>query len=76
MIKGEIPKRVTLPNGRTFAARYKHVTHGHLPANIRLERPQKQRAAPRGRRRRRPQRVQQGRSLASLLKLPKKVVKT
>ena len=75
-MKRETPKKVTLPNGRTFVARYERVTRDHLPANIRLERPYKQRAAPRGRRRRRPQRVQQGGSLHSILKIAKKVVKT
>ena len=42
MMKRETPKRVTLPNGRTFIARYERVTRDHLPANIRLERPYKQ----------------------------------
>ena len=52
MMKRETPKRVTLPNGRTFVARYERVTRNHLPANIRLRRPYKKRAAPCGRRRR------------------------
>ena len=52
MVKRQNPKRVTLPNGRTFYARYKRATRVDLPANIRLERPYRQRAAPRGRRRR------------------------
>ena len=51
MMKGETPKRVTLPNGRNFVARYKRVKHDHLPANIRLERRYKQRAMPHGRHR-------------------------
>ena len=72
-MKRETPTKVTLPNGRTFVVR---VTRDHLPANIRLERPYKQRAAPRGRCCRRPQRVQQGGSLRSILKFAKKVVKT
>ena len=53
MMKRETPKRVTLPNGRTFVARCERVTRDHLPASIRLERPYKQRAAPRSRRRNR-----------------------
>ena len=48
MMKRETPKRVTLPNGRTFVARYECVTCNHLPANILLRRPYKQRAAPCG----------------------------
>ena len=56
MVKSQKPKRVTLPNGRTFLARYRRATRTELPANVRLERPYKQRAAPKGRR----QRVKQG----------------
>ena len=52
MVKRQNPKRVTLPNGRTFLARYRRATRTELPANVRLERPYRQRAAPRGRRRR------------------------
>ena len=52
MVKRQNPKRVTLPNGRTFYARYKRATRADLPANVRLERPNRQKAAPRGRRRR------------------------
>ena len=51
MVKRQNPKRVTLPNGRTFYARYKRATRADLPANVRLERPYRQRAAPRGWRR-------------------------
>ena len=51
MFKRQNPKRVTLPNGRTFYARYKGVTRADLPANVRPERPYRQRASPRGRRR-------------------------
>ena len=51
MIKRANPKRVTLPNGRTFVARYKRATCADLPANVRLERPFKRRAAPKGKRR-------------------------
>ena len=52
MVKRQKPKRVTLPNGRTFLARYRRATRTELPANVHLERPYKQRAAPKGRRRR------------------------
>ena len=50
MVKQDVPKRVTLPNGRTFLARYKRTTRAHFPANIHLPRPYKQRAAPKGKR--------------------------
>ena len=53
MIKRRTPKRVTLPDGRTFLARYKRATRNDLPRNINLIRPYKQRATPKGRRRRR-----------------------
>ena len=52
MVKRQKPKRVTLPNGRTFLARYRRATRTELPANVLFERPYKQRAAPKGRRRR------------------------
>ena len=67
MIKRRTPKRVTLPDGRTFLARYKRATRNDLPRNINLIRPYKQRAAPKGRRRRR--RInQRGRGFGSTLK--------
>ena len=53
MIKRAAPKRVTLPDGRTFLARYKRATRDDLPPNINLPRVYKERAAPKGRRRRR-----------------------
>ena len=48
MIKRQTPKKVMLPNGRTFYARYKRATCADLPAKVRLERPYKQTAAPKG----------------------------
>ena len=57
MVKRQTPKKVTLPNGRTFYARYKQATHADLLTNGPLERPYKQRAAPKGRH----LRVRQGR---------------
>ena len=51
MVKRQTPIKVTLPNGRTFYARYKWATHADLPANVCLEQPYKQRAAPKGRHR-------------------------
>ena len=52
MVKRQIPKKVTLPNGKTFYARYKRATRADLPVNVRLEQPHKQIAAPKGRCRR------------------------
>ena len=52
MIKRERPKRVTLPDGRTFLARYKRATRDDLPPNINFPRIYKERAAPKGKRRR------------------------
>ena len=66
MIKRRTSKRVTLPDGRTFLARYKRATRNDLPRNINLIRPYKQRAAPKGRRRRRIN--QRGRGFGSTLK--------
>ena len=60
MKKLDVPKRVTLPNGRTFFARYKRIKREELPPEIIMRRTYGQRAAPRGRRRRR---RQQGRGI-------------
>ena len=51
-MKLNVPKRVTLPNGRTFVVHYKRISRGKLPANIVMRRTYTQRAAPRGHRRR------------------------
>ena len=48
MVKLNVPKRVTLLNGRTFVARYKRIPRGELPPNIVMRRTYAQRAAPRG----------------------------
>lgn len=53
MIKRRTPKRVTLPNGRTFLARYRRATRDDLPPNVTFPRVYKERAAPKGKRRRR-----------------------
>ena len=50
MMKLNVPKRVTLPTGRTFVARYKLISHADLPPNIVMRRTYRQRAAPRGHR--------------------------
>ena len=38
MVKLAVPKRVTLPNGRTFIARYKRIKRSELPPNIVMRR--------------------------------------
>ena len=82
MIKRERPKRVTLPDGRTFLARYRRATRDDLPPNIEFPRVYKQRAAPKSKRRKRNrlvvyrerqrralrQRGQRGRGIGSFLK--------
>ena len=77
MIKRANPKHVTLPNGRTFVARYKRAIHADLPANVRLERPYKRRAVPKGKRRQQPRQGGRGfkNAFGKLFKLAKKVGK-
>ena len=53
MIKRAQPKRVTLPNGRTFIARYRRATRNDLSDNVNLPIIYKERAAPKNKRRRR-----------------------
>ena len=55
MVKLNVPKRVTLPDRRTFVACYKRIRRGELPPNIVMRRTYTRRAAPRGRRRRQAQ---------------------
>ena len=52
MMKLNVPKRLVLPNGRTFLAHYKRISRAEFPPNIIMRRTDRQRAAPRGRRRR------------------------
>ena len=66
MVKLKVPKRVVLPNGRTFVACYKRIRRGELPQNIVMRRTYIQRAAPRGRRRRK--RAQQGQGIFDFVK--------
>ena len=84
MIKRAQPKRVTLPDGRSFLARYRRATRDDLSPNISLPRIYKERAAPKGKRRRRRRvmsyrerqraalrkraRAQRGRGLGSIFK--------
>ena len=70
MRKLDVSKRVTLPNGRTFLARYKQVPRSELPGNIVMRRTYRQRVAPRRRRNRRRQ------CHRGVLKFIKKVAKT
>ena len=64
MVKLNTPKRVTLPNGRTFVVRYKRIRRGELPPNIVMRKTYTQRAAPRGHRRAR----QQGQGIFDFVK--------
>ena len=64
-MKLDVPKRVTLPNGRTFVARYKRITRDPLLPNIVMRRTYTQRAAPRGRRHKR---AQQGHVIFDFIK--------
>ena len=58
MVKLNTPTRVTLPNDRTFVARYKRIRNGELPSNIVMTRTYTQRVAPKGCCRRARQQVQ------------------
>ena len=64
MRKLAVLKRVTLPNGRSFVARYERIKRSDLPPNIPMRRTYRQRAAPRNRRRR----VVRGRGIVSAVK--------
>ena len=70
MVKLNVPKKVTLPNGRTFIARYKKIKRSELPPNIVMRRTYTQRAAPRGRRGRR---RQQGQGIFDFVKKVAKI---
>ena len=48
----DTPKKVTLPNGRTFYAKYQRVPSSQLQPNVIMKIKYKRRAAPKGRRRR------------------------
>ena len=63
IMKLNVPKRVTLPNGRTSVERYKRIPRDQLPPNIVMRRTYTQRAVPRGRRRR-----QRGRGIFDFVK--------
>ena len=62
MIKLATPKKVILPNEKTFVARYNRIPRDHLPPNIVMRRTY----TPRGRRHRR--RGQQGQGIFDFIK--------
>ena len=66
MVKLQVPKRVTLPNGRNFVVRCKRIRRGELPTIIVMRRTYTQRTTPRGRRRRR--RAQEGQGIFDFVK--------
>ena len=76
MVKQDTPKLVRLLNGQTFYVRYKRTRSANLPANVRLERVYRQRAAPRGRKWQ-PRQVanQQGQRIGDFKKKKKKIAK-
>ena len=49
LIKRKNPKRVQLPNGRVFYAKYQRVSRDALPGNVRIRRKYKKRKVQRGR---------------------------
>ena len=49
MRKLAVPKRVNLPNGRSFVARYERIKRSDLPPNIHMRRTYRQKAASRNR---------------------------
>ena len=65
MMKLNVPKRVNLPNGRTFVACYKRIPIDQLSPNVVMIRTYTQRAALRGRRLRR---AQQGQGVFDFVK--------
>ena len=58
MMKLNVPKRVTFPNGRTFVARYKRIPRDQLLLNMVMRRTYTKRTAPRASRSRRAQQWQ------------------
>ena len=71
MKKLDVPKRVTLPNGRTFTARFRRATRTELPNNITMKRTYRNNFAKGARRRptgRRRRRAQSGQGLFSFIK--------
>ena len=67
MRKLHTPKRITLPNGRTFLPKCKRVTWSELPANVTLARRYRGRVAA-GRRTRPPRKGERGSRFFDTLK--------
>ena len=63
----DTPKKVTLPNSRTFYAKYQIAPRSQLPPNVIMKRRYRTRAAPKGRRRRPIRKGQRGRNFLSSL---------
>ena len=63
----DTPKKVTLPNGRTFYAKYQRLPRSQLAPNVIMKRKYKRTSAPKGRRRPVGKR-KKGRSFLSSLK--------
>ena len=61
----DTPKKVTLPNGRTFYAKCQRVPRSRFPPNVIMKRKYKRRAAPKGKRRRPVRNGQRGRDFLS-----------
>ena len=64
----DISKKVNLPKGRTFYAKYARVTRSQLSNKVIMKRKFKTRAAPKGRRRKTVKRRQRGQGFLSSLK--------
>ena len=68
----DTPKKVTLPNGRTFNAKYQRVPRSQLPPKVLMKRRYRIRAAPKGRRKKTIRKGQRVQGFLSSLKDSKK----
>ena len=68
MRRPDTPKKVTLPNGWTFYAKYQRVPRSQLPPNAVMKRRHRTRTAPKGRKRRPKRKGQRGWGFLSYLK--------
>ena len=68
------PKKVTLPNGRTFYAKYARVPRSQLPDNVIMKKIYKTRVAVKGRRRRPVRKGQRGQGFLNSLKNSQKSI--
>ena len=64
----DTPKKVALPNGRTFYGKYQRVPTSQLPSNVLMKRRYRTRAALQGRGRRPLRKGQSGQGFLSSLK--------